>query len=248
MLLPRRRSPRAPGASFWLAAGDRDSQRGMPGPLIASCAQRHYIAAVSRRPFIPPSLPVLAQSPPVGREWLHEVKHDGWRVQLHKAGDDVVVYSKTGADFTKRFRAIADAILKLSATSCILDAEVVACDAEGNPDFAELMRGAPHGCCAWCFDLMELDGTNHTMAPLEYRRHLLGKLLKRGKSGTLRLSENFRDPIALLKAAETHGLEGIVSKLREDRYRSGKNPGWVKVKTAIWRAATRERHNLFEKG
>ena len=90
---------------------------------------------------------------------------------------------------------------------------------------------------------MELDGTNHTMAPLEYRRHL-GKLLKRGKAGTLRLSENFRDPIALLKAAETHGLEGIVSKLREDRYRSGPNRGWIKVKTAAWREANKDR---FEK-
>ena len=124
----------------------------------------------------------------------------------------------------------------------------MACDVAGKPSFGQLTTGARHGCCAWCFDLMELDGTNHTMAPLEYRRHLLGKLLKRAKSDKLRMSENFRDPMALLKAAETHGLEGIVSKLREDRYRSGKNQGWVKVKTATWQAANRERHKLFEKG
>ena len=198
-------------------------------------------------PFIIPSAPVLAKSPPIGREWIHEVKHDGWRAQLHKAGDDVVIYSKTGADFTKRFRSIADAVLKLPVTSCIIDSELVACDKDGNPNFYELMRATRHGCCAWCFDLLELDGTDHTMAPLEYRRHLLSKLLKRAKSDTLRMSENFRDPIALLKAAETHGLEGIVSKLREDCYRSGKNPGWVKVKTAAWRSANSERYKLFEK-
>ena len=93
---------------------------------------------------------------------------------------------------------------------------------------------------------MELDGTNQTMAPLEYRRHLLSKLLKRVKSDTLRMSENFRDPIALLRAAETHGLEGIVSKLKADRYRSGKNPGWIKVKTAAWRAANRARWEMFQ--
>ena len=57
----------------------------------------------------------------------------------------------------------------------------------------------------------------------------------------------FDDPLALLAACEEHGLEGIVSKLREDRYRSGKNAGWIKVKTAAWRAANRERHKLFEK-
>ena len=115
-----------------------------------------------KSPFIIPSAPVLAKAPPVGREWLHEVKHDGWRAQLHKAGDDVVVFSKTGADFTRRFRSIADAVLKLPVQSCIIDAELVACDKDGNPNFYELMRGTRHGCCAWCFDLMELDGTNHT--------------------------------------------------------------------------------------
>ena len=201
---------------------------------------------VPRMPFIEPSAPVLGREPPLGREWIHEVKHDGWRSQLHKAGDDVVIYSKTGADFTKRFRSVADAVLKLPVASCIIDAELVACNEDGNPNFYELMRGAPHGCCAWCFDLMELDGTNHTMAPLEYRRHLLSKLLKRAKSDTLRMSENFRDPIALLRAAETHGLEGIVSKLKADRYRSGKNPGWIKVKTEAWRAANRDRGEMFQ--
>ena len=130
----------------------------------------------------------------------------------------------------------------------IIDAELVACDVAGKPSFGELMTGARHGCCAWCFDLLEIDGTNQTMAPLEYRRHLLSKLLKRAKSDTLRMSENFRDPIALLKAAEIHGLEGIVSKLREDRYRSGKNPGWVKVKTAAWRAANRIQAIREERG
>ena len=108
-----------------------------------------------RSPYIIPSDPVLAKAPPLGREWIHEVKHDGWRAQLHKAGDDVVVFSKTGADFTKRFRSIADAVLKLPVQSAIVDAELVACDPEGNPDFYELMRGARHGCCAWCFDLLE---------------------------------------------------------------------------------------------
>lgn len=221
-------------------------RRGFPfwkAPLLL-CGAGAYIADVPRTPFIEPSAPVPGREPPRGREWIHEVKHDGWRAQLHKAGDDVVIYSKTGADFTQRFRSIADAVLRLPATSCILDVEAVACDEAGNPNFYELMRGARHGCCAWCFDLLELDGTNHTMAPLEHRRHLLGKLLKRAKLDTLRMSENFRDPIALLKAAETHVLEGIVSKLREDRYRSGTNRGWIKVKTAAWREANKDR---FEK-
>ena len=189
---------------------------------------------------------MLAQTPPVGREWLHEVKHDGWRAQLHLADGKAVVYSRNGVDLTCRFRFIAAGVEALPCQSVIIDAELVACDVAGKPNFDELMRGARHGCCAWCFDLMELDGTNHTMAPLEYRRHLLSTLLRRAKSDTLRMSENFRDPIALLRAAETHGLEGVVSKLKADRYRSGKNPGWIKVKTAAWREANRDRREMFQ--
>ena len=108
------------------------------------------------------------------------------------------------------------------------------------------MRGAPHGCCAYCFDLMEFDGRSLVVAPLEERRYLLRKLLKRASIDELRLSEVFDDPIALLAACEKHRLEGIVSKRRGDPYRPGSKSGWIKVKTAAWREANRERHQLFE--
>jgi bifunctional non-homologous end joining protein LigD len=194
-----------------------------------------------KSPFIIPSAPVLAKAPPVGREWVHEVKFDGWRAQLHKAGADVVIYTRNGNDVTRRFRGIAAAMAtKLQASSAIIDAELVACDASGAPNFYALMGGAKHGCCAWCFDLLEFNGRVLTAAPLDERRYLLRKLLKRAPD-ELRFSNDFKDPVTLLKACEKHGLEGIVSKLREDQYRSGPNHGWIKVKTATWRAANRER-------
>jgi ATP-dependent DNA ligase len=62
--------------------------------------------------------------------------------------------------------------------SAIIDAELVACDGNGNPNFYDLMRGASHGCCAYCFDLLELDGRSLVAVPLEERRHLLRRLLK----------------------------------------------------------------------
>ena len=199
-----------------------------------------------KSPFIVPSAPVLAKAPPTGREWIHEVKHDGWRAQLHKAGDEVVVFSKSGNDFTKRFRSIADAVLKLPTPSAIIDAELIACDAEGTPNFYALMGGAKHGCCAYCFDLLEFEGGSLVAAPLDERRFLLRRLMQRADRDTVRLSEAFDHPMALLDACEKHGLEGIVSKLRGDSYRSGKNPGWIKVKTTVWRESNRERHKLFE--
>ncbi len=212
---------------------------------VEPAARAAYIRSVPRNRFIEPSAPVLRREPPSGREWLHEVKHDGWRAQLHLDAGRARIYSKRGADLTCRFRSIADAVARLPASSLILDAELIACDANGQPSFGALMSGAPHGCCAYVFDLMHDDDGAHLAAPLEYRRHLLRKLLKRARIDALRFSEAFDDPQALLAACAKHGLEGIVSKLREDRYRSGTNRGWIKVKTGEWRAANRQRWELF---
>jgi bifunctional non-homologous end joining protein LigD len=195
-----------------------------------------------------PSAPVLKREPPTGPEWLHEVKHDGWRAQLHKAGDVVTIYTRNGNDVTHRFKAVAEAVAKLPARSAIIDAEIIACDAEGLPNFYALMRHAPHGCCAYCFDLLEFDGRQLTTVPLDERRYLLRQLLKRRDQDAVRLSEVFDDPHELLAACEKRGLEGIVSKLRDQPYKSGDNKGWIKVKTAAWRAANKDRWELFQKG
>jgi bifunctional non-homologous end joining protein LigD len=196
--------------------------------------------------FIEPSSPVLRSEPPTGREWLHEVKHDGWRAPLNLHDGTPRIYSKRGLELTCRFRSIADAVARLPAKSLILDAELVACDAEGKPSSGELMSGARRGCCAYVFDLLQDDDEMHTAAPLEYRRARLRKLLKRARLDALRFWDDFDDPVPLLDACARHGLEGIVSKLREDRHRSGTNRGWIKVKTAEWKAGNSERWRMFE--
>jgi bifunctional non-homologous end joining protein LigD len=208
-----------------------------------ACGRRRaaYIARVPRNRFIEPAAPVPRTEPPTGPEWLHEVKHDGWRAQLHIRDRRATIFGKNGGDLTRRFRAIAAAVDRLPVASAIIDAELVACNADGTPNFYAMMRGAPDGCCAYCFDMMEFDGRSLVVAPLEERRYLLRKLLKRAGIDGLRLSEVFDDPRALLAACEKHGLEGIVSKRRGDPYRHGANSGWVKVKTAAWRAANQER-------
>jgi bifunctional non-homologous end joining protein LigD len=85
---------------------------------------------VSRVQFIPPALPKRA-SPPSGEAWLHEVKLDGFLVQLYKHGRAATIYSKNGADFTRRSPAIATAVLAIPVSSCIIDGELVAADASG---------------------------------------------------------------------------------------------------------------------
>jgi bifunctional non-homologous end joining protein LigD len=78
--------------------------------------------------FITPAAPVLRPEAPSGPQWIHEVKFDGWRMQLHKVGDRVVVFSRNGVDMTKRFAMIRDKALRLPAASAIIDAELVACE------------------------------------------------------------------------------------------------------------------------
>ena len=196
---------------------------------------------LKRNPFIIPSAPVLRRQPPTGPQWLHEVKFDGWRAQLHKAGDEVAIYTRKGHDYTKRFPAIRDSLLALPARSAIIDAEIVVCDSDGKPDFKALMEGTAGELCAWCFDLLELNRHDLRSERLEDRRERLRSLLNKADDHVLRFSDGFADPTKLLEATARMGLEGIVSKLRDQPYRSGKNPGWIKVKCRAWREANRDR-------
>ena len=197
--------------------------------------------------FISPAQPALRDRPPKGDGWVHEVKFDGYRVQLHKAGKDVVIFSRNGADFTSRWPAIAYALQHLPAKSAIIDAEVVAYNAKGMPDFAALHRrtAKPEEFCAWAFDLLELNGVGMRERPLLERRSKLKRLIARFDNSFLRFSEGFTDADKLLAECERLGLEGIVSKRRDQPYRAGRCD-WVKVKTKAWREANRDRRELFK--
>ena len=190
---------------------------------------------------------MLRREPPVGPQWIHEVKFDGWRMQLHKAGDRVVVFSRNGVDMTKRFAMIRDRMLSLPAESAIIDAELVACDGDGKPDFSALMDGQRENLCAWCFDLLELEGRDLRTLPLVERKAALRDLLITADDDALRYSDEFDDPKKLLAVVAKMELEGIVSKLGHQPYKSGKNVGWIKVKTATWREANRDRFEMFQK-
>jgi bifunctional non-homologous end joining protein LigD len=197
--------------------------------------------AVATLKFIPPSEPVEHERPPTGKGWCHEVKFDGYRLQLHKLAEtgnpasersqrlSALIYSKNGKDFTARFRDLARAVAELPCKSCIIDAEGCAVDEQGRPDFRALVGGQKHSRVAFCFDLLEVDGREVTAFPLLTRRVRLRALLN-PEPDLLRYSESFKDPEALLGACCEKGLEGIVSKRTDQPYVSGKNRGWMKVK------------------
>jgi len=207
------------------------------------------MTGVPPSPFFIPAQPALRDRPPAGDAWLHEVKFDGYRSQLHKVVKSAVIYSKNGKDFTNRFPSILHALLTLPCKSAIVDAEVVACKADGSPDFRALHSGnyTQESLCVWCFDLLELNGTDLRALPLVVRKMKLGTLLKRYDHGSLSYSEGFTDADKLLAECKKLGLEGIVSKRKDAPYRSGKSD-WLKIKCAQWKEENKNRGELFGQG
>ena len=200
-------------------------------------------------PFIKPMAPTLAKIPPAGPDWIHEVKFDGWRMQLHVDDDQAFLYSKNGTDYTKRFRALQPILQRLPVKNTIIDCELVACDESGMPCFKTLMElgnKAP-ALCLWCFDLLHLNGVRITPLTLVERKALLANLVLTVGDKRLQFSGDFPDPLALLRTCQRMGLEGIVSKRKDSAYRLGPTRDWLKVKTATWRTENRGRWELFEK-
>jgi ATP-dependent DNA ligase len=124
--------------------------------------------------FVPPCLPSGSKAPPSGKEWLHEIKHDGFRVIDRKIGKRVKLYSRPGNDLTKRFPLIAEAVAKLRLNSCIIDGEAVACGEDGIACF-DLIRDweIDEGVFMYAFDLIELSGEDMRREPLESRKATL---------------------------------------------------------------------------
>jgi bifunctional non-homologous end joining protein LigD len=112
--------------------------------------------------------------------WLHEVKFDGYRCQLRKADDEVVIFSKNGHEFTNRFPGIRDAMLTLPCKQAVIDGEVVACKEDGTPDFRALHSGnyTQEILCVCAFDLMELDGHDLRPFPLVAPKQKLEVILR----------------------------------------------------------------------
>ena len=200
--------------------------------------------------FILPTFPTLRKEPPKGEGWVHEVKFDGYRAQLAKDGKSIVIYSRNGKDFTSRFESVAQALRGLPCKSAIIDAEIVACNTQGLPDF-ELLHSRKfkqESLCAWCFDILHYDGKDMRQVPLAVRRMRLSGLIKRTEDDFLRFSEGFDDAAKLLKQCEKLNMEGIVSKRKDAPYRSGKGD-WFKVKCTKWTEQNRDRgERLFGEG
>ena len=189
--------------------------------------------------FIHPCRPTVVAQPPSGPGWAHELKHDGYRLQIHVRDGRVRLYTMNGADWSKRYPLIVEAATRIRVAA-ILDAEVVWIGSDGVADFDALhSRVNDHSAIACAFDLLMLDGDDLRKKPFSERKAALRKMLKRTKGGIQYVEHSEGDGAEMFAAVCKLGLEGIVSKRINAAYRSGPSKCWLKTKNPKAAAATR---------
>jgi len=184
--------------------------------------------------FVPPQLASLRSKPPTGDNWLHEIKYDGYRLQVHLDKGRVTIRTRTGLDWTKRFSAIA-AAFDTPVDRAIFDGEVVAVK-DGRTNFSELQAalaaGRQEALTFNVFDLLFLEGFDLRDASLIERKRILKELLDEvGVSGPILYADHLvSDGPRLFAHASKLGFEGIISKKADAPYRSERSDAWVKIK------------------
>jgi bifunctional non-homologous end joining protein LigD len=179
--------------------------------------------------FIEPALATSIEKVPNGERWIHEIKFDGYRVQVHLRDAAVKVFTRRGNDWTNRFRKIAADAWNINAGSAIIDGEVVVPAEDGTTDFSVLpneLKGRSKKIVMAAFDLLYLNGYDLRRLPLFERKTLLKKIVSKTDN---QFSESFDiDGGEMYKHACKTGLEGVVSKVRDSHYVSGRVNDWVK--------------------
>jgi bifunctional non-homologous end joining protein LigD len=184
--------------------------------------------------FVEPMLATPAERPPSAGDWLHEIKIDGYRIYARRRSGKVALLTRTGLDWTARFKPIADAIARLPGGDLALDGEVAVLDQNGGSSFAALQdalsQGEPKAQRYVVFDLLFRDGEDWRGAKLIDRKEALRALL-----------QNVRGPLVYSDHVAAHGsevyqhacdlrLEGVVSKRADAGYRAGRSRDWLKSK------------------
>ncbi|MEH2512450.1 bifunctional non-homologous end joining protein LigD [Nitrobacteraceae bacterium AZCC 1564] len=186
--------------------------------------------------FLAPQLCVSVSRPPAGEDWVHEIKFDGYRIQMRVEDGDVSLKTRKGLDWTKKFSTIAKEAAKLP--DGIIDGEIVALDHEQHPSFASLQAALSDGktdkLIFYAFDLLFSDGEDLRKLPLSERKQRLQALLdgrRRRNKGVIQYVDHFETGgDAILESACKMSLEGIVSKMVSAPYQSGRNETWTKAK------------------
>jgi bifunctional non-homologous end joining protein LigD len=184
--------------------------------------------------FVAPQLCASVERPPGGDGWCHELKFDGYRVQLRVEDGDVALNTRKGLNWTEKFGAIAGEAKSLP--DLLIDGEIAALDRNGVPDFsalqAALSDGKTNNLIFFAFDLLFSGGEDLRSLSLRERKVRLKRLLEQREGGKLiRYVDHFEDRgDTVLQSAKKLQLEGIISKKLDGPYRSGRSGSWTKAK------------------
>ncbi len=185
--------------------------------------------------FVEPMLATSVNAPMGGDRWLHEIKYDGYRIEARLDRGRLTLLTRSGLDWTAKFgEAMIEAFKALPLSQALIDGEMVVENASGASDFsalqAALSQGRTDRLVFFGFDLLYLNGFDLREAPLVARKRLLEPVLG-GGSPLLRYSGHFDEEGEIVfRHACRLGLEGIVSKLRDSPYHSGRGKSWAKAK------------------
>ncbi len=180
--------------------------------------------------FLVPSQPTLSDQPPIGPGWIHEIKHDGYRLIAIRQNGVVRLWSRRATNFTDTFTRIREAVAGLSGGDIIIDGEAVVLRSDGRSDFHALRNIASASNAVLVgFDLLHIDGHDVRKSPLEERRELLANRIAR------RDGVQFSEAVEgsgerIFRHACALGLEGIVSKRLGKSYSHGRCAHWIKTK------------------
>jgi len=224
----------------WLLIKAKDDEaRPDDAPVILTDSPDSVLTDRSELPdFIEPSLATLTKKPPEGAAWLHEIKFDGYRLQARIEAGKVRLLTRTGLDWTGRFGLqVPVALAALPVTNALIDGELIVENGQGASDFsalqADLSAGRSDRFRFYVFDLLYLDGRDLRDLPLSERKASLQTLIPADQA-LVQFSADFDAAGAMiLRHACRLGLEGVISKRRNAKYRSGRHKDWLKSKCAL---------------
>jgi bifunctional non-homologous end joining protein LigD len=199
---------------------------------------RPAMAEIKPPLLVPEFLPfhglVLVDAPPKGPGWGHEIKYDGYRVQLRVHAGKPTIWTRNKHDWTDRFPALAKAAARLP--DCIVDGELCAIGPDGKPDFSALRsaiaKGKTDALVLFAFDILYDEVDDLRGYALPSRKARLRKVLDKARvTPAIAYVEHFDTPAAaMFRQACALGLEGMVSKRLDQPYRAGKSGDWQKAK------------------
>ncbi|WP_175682204.1 DNA ligase D [Burkholderia cenocepacia] len=237
------------------AARKRAARRGRSTDADGDVHDAQHASHTSQRPTDPsqvegavraplpervaPQLATLVDAPPTQGGWCYELKFDGYRILARIAGKGarrrVTLMTREGRDWTAKLRAQRDALAALDLDDAWLDGEAVVLGENGLPDFQALQNAfgtdRSDAITFFVFDLPYLDGYDLRDASLTERRALLEPLLANSDPARMRFSPDLGEDVAsLIVSACDTGLEGLIGKRADSRYRAGRSPAWIKLK------------------